>query len=304
MNIHGLEINSRLKRSLSDMIDSGKLPHAIILEGGNSESRLGLARLLAAALVCTSQVNRPCKTCPACIKAFGEKPENKKLLNKKLKHPDISEVTKEPGKVQFGINPIRTIRNEAYIVPNEADVKVYILSDAHLMNIQAQNAFLKILEEPPSYVCFILECTSKNVLLPTVLSRSTCFNLGQLEQNDGISNKKQELARQTAAEIAGAITAPYEYDLLKKTAPFEKDKKLIGLCLPELELIVRDALIIKLGNAETCSCSPQSAAILARDLSKDKLIQLIDEIRLLYEATERSANNNLLMTRLCSNLKA
>ena len=63
------------------------------------------------------------------------------------------------------------------MTPNEADYKIYILVNAHLMSVQAQNAILKVLEEPPAYVRFILTVENKSALLPTVLSRSVVFRL-------------------------------------------------------------------------------------------------------------------------------
>lgn len=308
MNFHKLELNSRLKLNLSELVDSGKLPHAIIIEGGRVDTRIKLARLLAASLVCTSEDDRPCAVCPACVKAFGVKAGAKKsaankLLDQKLQHQDINEIEKEKDRKRFSIKIIREIRREAYIIPAEAKVKVYILTQAQLMTPEAQNALLKILEEPPPYLCFILECTSQNLLLQTVLSRSVCFSLGQLELGDGVREKKLELAAQTAEEIALAITAPQEYELLKKTAVFEKNKTLLPLCLPELELIVRDALVLQAGGKEFFSASPKAATALAEDLTQTKLLKLIEEIRLLYEATLRSANNNLLITLTCSRLR-
>jgi DNA polymerase-3 subunit delta' len=233
----------------------------------------------------------------------GKKNAGDKLLGQKLLHADITEFEKEKDRKRFSIKIIRDIRKAAYVVPNEAKAKVYILLESQLMTTEAQNALLKILEEPPSYLCFILECSSKNLLLPTVLSRATCFSLGQLELGDGVRAKKMELAAQTAEEMALAITAPHAYDLLKKTAVFEKNNKLLALCLPELELIVRDALVLQAGSSDTFSASPKAAAVLAGDLSQARLLKLIEEIRLLDEAIQRNANNNLLITRVCSRLR-
>lgn len=307
MNTQGMNLNSGLINSLSGMLAGNKMPHAVILEGGSAASRTKLARLIAAALVCTSEGERPCMGCRACKKTFGSRLNEKKyagekLLGEKLTHPDIGEVSKESDRVQFGVNPIRIMRNEAFIVPNEADVKVYILSDAHLLNAQAQNALLKILEEPPAYICFILECSSSSILLPTVRSRSVVFNLGPQENSDGFSSKKREKAAKAATDIAKAVMAPKEYELLKCAAVFENDKTLLKLCLPELELIFRDALILKLAKSETMSVSPETAGLLASELSSEKLIKLIEETRKLLEAAERSANHNLLITLLSSRL--
>jgi len=70
-----------------------------------------------------------------------------------------------------------------------------------------------------------------------------------------------------------------------------------------VELIIRDALILQISGGECFSASPQAAQVLAEKLSREKLLRLIDEIRLLIEATQRSANNNLLVTRICSRLR-
>lgn len=304
MDFHGLNINDRLKRSLSETVDSGRLPHAIILEGGNANARVKLARLLAASLVCTSPVNRPCKTCPQCKKAFGGAAHATDTASEKLNHPDIIEVTKEANKAEFGVTPIRALRSEAYIVPNEAQAKVFILIDAHLLNRNAQNAFLKILEEPPAYICFILECTNKNVLLPTVLSRAISFSLGQLEQGEGIKPEKLVKAQTAAAAIAGAVTAPNEFELMKNTAVLEKDKELLRLCLSELELIFRDACVLRFGGGTTISSAAETAAALSRNVTKEKLIRLTQEIKDLTDSVNKNANSNLLITRLCSKLRA
>jgi len=308
MDFQGMKVNSGLKDALSAMVASNKMPHAIILEGSSAAGRMKLARLIAASLVCTSAGERPCMVCSACKKSFGSRRGEKKyagdkLLSEKLNHPDISEIAKESDRVQFGINPIRIMRSEAFIMPNESDVKVYILSDAHLLNAQAQNALLKILEEPPAYICFILECSSSSILLQTVRSRSVVFNLGPPEKGEGISSKKMEKAAAAAANVASAVMAPKEYELLKSAAVFENDKVLLKLALPELELIFRDALVIKMGNSETMSVSPETAGLLAEAFPGEKLIKLIEETRKLQEAIERNANHNLLITLLSSRLK-
>ncbi len=127
-------------------------------------------------------------------------------------------ITKRPETSEFRIDPIRTLKSETYIVPNEAAAKVYILFQAHLLTPQAQNALLKILEEPPAYICFILECTSKSVLLPTVLSRSSVFSLGQLDESEDIKNKKLEQIVSAASALAVAAAARNEAELMKCAA--------------------------------------------------------------------------------------
>ena len=80
-------------------------------------------------------------------------------------HPDV--ITVDPtaqNEKTFKIALVREMKDDAYIIPNEASRKVYILKSADKMNVQAQNALLKLIEEPPSYARFILECESSSAM--------------------------------------------------------------------------------------------------------------------------------------------
>lgn len=103
----------------------------------------------------------------------------------------------------FHVDTVRNIINDAYIQPNEADYKIYILANAHCMNQNAQNALLKILEEPPKYVVFILTTNSKSALLSTVLSRSVCVTL------EGVDIER-------ATEYITSHTDDVDYETAKK----------------------------------------------------------------------------------------
>ncbi len=111
-----------------------------------------------------------CKECSCC----------RKILTGT--HPDVHIIGSNSKKV--GINEIRRIESEAYLSSNEADAKVFILEDADTYNIQSQNALLKIIEEPPKNVYFILTVSSKSSLLPTVASRLCVVNLSQKSLGD------------------------------------------------------------------------------------------------------------------------
>ena len=143
-------------------IAGGQLPHAFLLEG---EDALPAAELIAAAAVCTG-VSKPCGVCEACKKA------------RTGNHPDI--LRYEPGQniKSYTVDLIRSIRQDVYILPGEANKKVYLLLQADDLREQAQNALLKTLEEPPEYAVFILTCRSKEKLLETVRSRCAVFVLG------------------------------------------------------------------------------------------------------------------------------
>ena len=137
-------------------IDSGRLSHAYITSGS-------MADTLAMAAVCSGQGDRPCLSCRHCEKAS------------RRTHPDITIIDKPPDKREIVVAQIRELKKDVIIVPNEADKKAYIVNDADTMNRSAQNAFLQILEEPPSHAVFILRTENAAALLPTV--RSRCVEL-------------------------------------------------------------------------------------------------------------------------------
>ena len=138
-------------------INSDRLSHAYIVEGG-------LADALAMAVVCSGQGKaKPCLNCAHCDKAA------------RRIHPDVTFVDKLADKREIVIEQIRELKKDVIVVPNEADKKAYLINDADLMNRNAQNAFLQILEEPPKHAVFILKTDNPAELLPTV--RSRCVHL-------------------------------------------------------------------------------------------------------------------------------
>jgi len=157
MNMTGFTGNARIKETLR-----GELGHAYLISGPEADERRTLAGILACARICQSAGKRPCNTCPACEKA------------KREIHPDILRINREAGK-EIPVGAIRQIVHDAATLPNEAEHKVYLIEEADALNQSAQNAFLKILEEPPSFVTFLLLAENPLRLLPTV--RSRCVHL-------------------------------------------------------------------------------------------------------------------------------
>ena len=137
--------------------DLQKPLHAYLIVSSGLLTAREYARALAATLICEqpSEKDRACGVCNACKKtSFGF-------------HPDIFII----GQGSVSVNDIRDLREKAYLAPNESDRKIFILENIGAFNVQSQNALLKILEEPPKNVFFILTATSKNTVLQTVLSR-------------------------------------------------------------------------------------------------------------------------------------
>lgn len=155
--------NDELKTRLGQEILSQTLPHAYILEGMRGSGKHTIARMCAAALACESKASEalpiPCMQCPSC----------KKILEGKS--PDLITVGTE-GKATVGVDTVRILREDVHVIPNDLDYKIYIIEDADRMTVQAQNALLLTLEEPPSFVHFFLLCEQAGLLLETIRSRA------------------------------------------------------------------------------------------------------------------------------------
>ncbi len=165
--------NERLRERLGRDIRAGKLSHAYILEGAPGFGKHLTALEIAAALACEHRESEdhsiPCQSCPSCRKILSGN------------SPDVIYVNRGEY-ATLGVDVIRSMHADVYVAPNDCEKKVYIIEEAHLMTTQAQNALLLILEEPPSYVQFLLLCDSAEALLETIRSRAPVLRLQPIDQ--------------------------------------------------------------------------------------------------------------------------
>ena len=154
----GLLGNEELKRRLTASIRAGKNSHCYMICGPEGSGKKTLARFMAQALQCEAP-NAPCGQCNACRKVEGGI------------HPDVITVD-DPEKKSVSVDLSRQVQADAYVRPNEGKKKIYLIPRAQLMTNEAQNALLKLIEEPPHYAVFLLLTTNAEKLLPTVRSRS------------------------------------------------------------------------------------------------------------------------------------
>ena len=156
--------NDRLRDRLCNDIYSGKLTHAYIIEGAVGSGRHTLALNIAKAVACENRSSEslplPCGVCSACRK-----------ISEGI-CPDVITVGKEEDKATIGVESARFIRGDVVALPNDLDVKFYIIEDADRLTAQAQNALLLTLEDPPSFAVFLLLCERAELLLETVRSRA------------------------------------------------------------------------------------------------------------------------------------
>ncbi|NLL63202.1 MAG: hypothetical protein GX241_03020 [Ruminococcaceae bacterium] len=267
-----------MKTRLNTLIQSGRIPHALVIDGATYEARLKVAKEIASAIV----------------------QETKKVAQNI--HPDVKIVYPEKDHKTVGVDIIREVVEDAFLLPNDCDRKVYVVEQAHQMTIAAQNAFLKILEEPPRFVTFILLCDSYTALLPTVLSRSTIFSL---TDDDALkAHEAYDASLELAINIATAMIKRSEYEIMLSIAPFAVDKvydEKLDISLECLQLILRDALAIKTGASEKILGEEVSKS-LANEYSSEELIDFISGVSDIVKAKSIYANKKLTVSRLTAKL--
>ena len=155
----------QLKEHLQNAISMNKVSHAYIINGERSSGKEFIARIFAMALQCEKGGTEPCGECHSCKQAMSNN------------QPDIIYIGHEKPNT-IGVEDIRgQINNDIGIKPYSSPRKIYIMNEGEKMTVQAQNALLKTLEEPPEYAVILILTTNVEALLPTILSRCVVLNM-------------------------------------------------------------------------------------------------------------------------------
>lgn len=166
---------SHITTTLKNAIKNSQLAHAYLFCGPRGVGKTTCARIFAKTINCEnpSAEGEACDQCNSC-KSFNEGTS----LN-------ISELDAASNN---SVEDIRTLVEQVRFTPQAGKYKVYIIDEVHMLSQAAFNAFLKTLEEPPSYVVFILATTEKHKLLPTILSRCQIFDFKRITNNDTVEH--------------------------------------------------------------------------------------------------------------------
>ena len=322
MELSTLAGNDALKRQLSRQAARRGLSHAYLIGGPSGSGKRTLARLLGAALVCEAGgEDAPCGRCPACKKAL------------KGIHPDVIRVAGEDGK-DLTVAQLRAMRSDAYIRPNEAGRKVYVVENAQAMNPSAQNAILKLLEEGPAYCAFLLLTDNPAAVLPTIRSRCEGVSLTPVSPREAedyllrtrptadkqavhaaalrcegligravteLEGGGDDAPRESARTLVGLFAKGDELALAAFTVTLEKwDRSALTALMDEGVLLLRDALALQSGGGADADPQRRAVAEGAAALPKSGLMRAVTAL----EELRSAASFNVGGGHLCGALAA
>ena len=215
------EGNLKLKDTISDLISSRTLPHAIILEGPVGIGKRTAARYIAAALNCEKKGAKPCLECRRCKNIMSDR------------HADVMFFGGDPKSRGFKIEEIRRLKASLSVTPVESDCKIYILVNAENMGVEAANALLISIEEPNPGTFFILTADNVKNLLPTITSRCSTLKLELLKKSDVEARlialgHTADAAKKAAAATGGNFGAALDFIKGDSKKNVETAAELIG----------------------------------------------------------------------------
>ena len=221
---------------LAERLKNGRLFHTYLVTGASQPLQERAGELIAQGGVCTGTPPIPCGTCRDCVKAAHGI------------HPDITHLRREKDAREFTVDAMRALRSAASVMPNEGRRSVYVIHQADTMNIQAQNAMLKVFEEPPAHAMFILLADNPQRLLPTVRSRCQEILLSQESSVPPAEASKQassQLERLLSGNLMEITAAAVEMEKLGRSDFISLNDQLLG----ELAIRARSIPLDKLSGA-------------------------------------------------------
>ncbi|MBE6532629.1 MAG: AAA family ATPase [Ruminococcaceae bacterium] len=166
------ETKSRVARAIEDK----SLAHAFLIGGPSGSGKTTLALEMAAAINCENASNKamalPCGSCNSCRRIYDGN------------FPDLKFLSKKKDKATIGVDEVKDFREDMFLSSTEADKKIYVIDDAECMTVEAQNALLKVLEEPPSAVIILMLATECDRILTTIKSRVQYIPMSRFAENE------------------------------------------------------------------------------------------------------------------------
>lgn len=314
------------KAHLQAALSSGQMSHAYLIEGIPGVGKKTLARAFVKALLCENGNGESCGKCSSC-QSFEHG-----------NHPDIKRIRPAEDKNSISVKQVRDeLVKDMSIRPYGSRYKVYIIEDADKLTVEAQNAMLKTIEEPPAYGLILLIAESAASFLPTILSRCVRVTLQPLSnqlvrqglEQRGIESGKASIAaafsqgslgqalelcenaefeeiRQALFQFLAQIPQLSQLEILRGASLWDQYKTEQETLFSLLLIWYRDLLVYQeTEDSQRLLCVDQLAAVqqAAAHYSKEKLIQLIDRIVDIHRKIKANGNAALAIDCLLKDLK-
>lgn len=234
-----------ITKTLKNALATKQTTHAYLFAGPRGTGKTSCAKLFAKALNCPNQVNGdPCNECEMC---------------KAITAGRLNDVIEIDAASNNGVEEIRDIRDKVKYAPTQADYKVYIIDEVHMLSTSAFNALLKTLEEPPANVVFILATTDPHKIPATIISRTQRFDFKRI--------------------TSGAILERMEYILKQKQ--FEYDEQALNVIARAAEGGMRDALsildqVLSFGDNKV---TLDNALLVTGSVTRENLIKYLSQVQ-------------------------
>ena len=321
--------NEDTKRHFAAAFSAGKIAHAYIFEGASGSGKKTLARRVCMMMACDTKSADPCGSCENC------------LAVSKGHCPDIYMLTVADSKKTIGVDEVRDFFSGVALTPSVLDFKAYIIDSADAMTVQAQNALLKIIEEPPAYTYIFLLCENSEKLLPTVRSRAQKIIMQSLSaqaieeyiKQSGIAYDDESLSfavRNSKGSIGKAILLLTEktrdkeaydlsariitslskkngevsyFDFLKLFSEKASDRELLLKICDCLSGIYSDIISYTVKNSDETECLPiDDIRRISLSIGAESAVKCIEILRDAVLGLRMNANLNLSATALASKL--
>jgi len=245
---------AHVTETLQRQVAEGRTSHAYLFTGTRGTGKTSCAKILAKAVNCEHPVNgNPCNACPSCLGI-----ENGSFL-------DVLELDAASNN---GVDQVRALRDEAVYSPAHVKKRVYIIDEVHMLSLQAFNALLKILEEPPAHLMFILATTELHKVPPTILSRCQRFSFRRITPQD-IAARLSYVAAQEKLDLT-----PDGAELLSRLADgaLRDALSLLDQCAAADGVIDGKTVLEVLGLAGNLQTSQLMGSVLRRDTQEALLL--------------------------------
>lgn len=288
---------SSLIKRLQAILGSDTVVHAYLFTGPEGIGKKTFAGFFAQAILCENRGDKPCGVCRSCRMFITGN------------HPDTAWVRLLEDKKEIIKEQIMDMQSDIKIKPYYSDRKIYFIDKANLMNKSAQNAFLKTLEEPPSYALILLLADSIGSFNPTILSRCQIININRLSDEEtariladrlaldqkealiygrmsqGVPGKVLMLAsnyklKELRERMLDTLNGPDDFSMLDMLDIFIKNKDLFNELLDILALWYRDLILLKINNRNIVNVDKISL------LHRQANVFTIDDLKVMIEKIE------------------